>query len=149
MKILIKAGLIAFSACVFAGCGHSAPTEPPSFDVPILVGKNIDEVKAILGAPSDDDEIKFPNGFPDGSSTGYGKEWDKPGDKSLLATFTQSTRKIEDFFISCDDTSGACSDKSHLLQIGNLKQDAPNYSIEFVNAGASETKFTGVKAIPR
>ena len=79
------------------------------------------------------------------------KDWDmgftKDG-KDLLISYNIATRKINDLFISTDDKSGKTKDKSHLLEMGNLKENDPRYTIEFVKALNNPSSFTGIKIIP-
>ena len=140
MKRIISGVLLV--ACLTAGCGGSSPPEPSTYDVPSLVGKDIGGVKAVLGPPEDDTEKIWPNGDDENN-----KEWNK-NKKMLLVTFRKNTRKITDFFVGCDSSSGACGDKQHLLQIGNLKEGDARYRIEFVPAMGHPGEFTGVKAVP-
>lgn len=117
------------------------------YDVPSLVGKNIDEVREALGKP----QAGRDEPTSEQLSLGF-SEWDNqfgPDDKALLVTFNPQDRKIIDFFISTDDPSGATKDKDYLLALGNLKENDPNYKIEFVKAVIEPTSFTGVKVIPR
>lgn len=117
------------------------------FDVPSLIGKNVDEVREILGQPADKDVE------PNQAQLNLGtKEWYntfKKDDKELLVTFTPKDRKIIDFFISSYDPSGATKDKKHLLEMGNLKENDPKYAIEFVKVLKDPSSFTGIKVIPR
>lgn len=115
-----------------------------AFDIPPLIGKNIDQVRATLGKPYED----FPEKVWPGGDDENGKTW-RRGKKRLYITFHSQTRRIVDFFIECDDPSGACSDKQKLLDLGNIKDSGPNYTTEFVNAGAMRDKYTGVKVIPK
>src|SRR3989344_2325622 len=65
----------------------TTPTPINSFDIPSLLGKNIDEPTA--------EQLKLGAG-----------EWDnsyKKGDQELLVTFNPTTRKIVDFFLSGDN----------------------------------------------
>src|SRR3989338_10372203 len=94
------------------------PTQPMQFtyDVPSLVGKNVDEIKTIL-LPYKNKTLE-----PTAQQIALGaKEWDmeftKDG-KDLLVTYNINSRQIVDFFISTDDPSGKTKDKSHLLEIG-------------------------------
>ncbi|HSW88015.1 MAG TPA: hypothetical protein VLG12_02520 [Candidatus Saccharimonadales bacterium] len=115
-----------------------------TFDVPSLVGKDLDGVIAVLGQPKgiDPTALQIQQGVT---------EWDKTfvkDGKELLVTYTISDRKIVDFFISTSDPSGATSDKEALLKQENLKQDDAKYRVEFVKAIKDPSTFTGVKVIP-
>lgn len=115
-----------------------------TFDVPSLVGKDVDEVIATLGEPQGQDPtaLQIQQGV---------KEWDKTfvkDGKELLVTYTISDRKIVDFFISTDDPSGVTTDKENLLVIGNLSENDPKYTVEFVKAIKDPDSYTGVKVIP-
>ncbi|GEM_PF-1259023 len=120
------------------------------FDIPPLVGKNIDEVRVTLGKPVDKDYIE-----PTDEQKKLGandREWSnsfKKDGHELLVTFIPQSRKIVDFFISTDDSSGATKDTQRLLDLGNLKQNDPSYTIDFVKAMTDSSVFTGVKVIPK
>ena len=77
------------------------------------------------------------------NSKDYSDIPNKPG------IYTISNRKIVDFFISTDDPSGVTKDTTHLLKLGNLKQNDPKYKVEFVKAIKNPSVFTGVKIIPQ
>lgn len=115
------------------------------FDIPSLVGKNLDGVIAVLGTPKGQD--------PTAQQIALGaKEWDKTFVKNgieLLVTFTISNKRIVDFFISTDDPSGKTKNTTHLMELGNLKQNDPRYKIEFVKTLKDPSSFTGVKVIPK
>ncbi len=118
------------------------------FDVPSLVGKDIDGIRLLLGEPADGN-LKEPTAQQ--ISFG-GKQWDntfKKDGKELLVTYDVKTRKVVDFFISSDDSSGATKDTQHLMEMGNLKNNVSNYRIEFVKTFKDPTVFTGVKVIPQ
>lgn len=159
-KIAIGVGrlivLIVVIAAI-AGCGgqkqtttQSSPTVAQQaqfvFDVPSLVGKNLDEVKAALSSYQkktlEPTEEQIKAGIKD-----WEMEFEKDG-KSLLVTYEISTKKIKDFFISTDDISGKTKDKVHLSALGNLKEGDSRYRVEFVKAFADPAYFTGVKIIP-
>lgn len=106
------------------------------FDVPSLIGKNIDEVKQILGKPSIDKEPTKQQ-----IASGVADEWEKEFEKdsqSLLVTYYPKTKVIVDFFISG-------TDKKALLNIGKLKENDSAYVIEFVKAIKNPSDITGVK----
>ena len=129
-------------------------TKRPStrtFDVQAISGKNIDQIRLILGTPLDTD----PGIEPTALQRELGiDEWDNSyerGDISLLITFNVTTRRIVDFFLS-PASGGAIittADKERILDAGNLKLGDRRYTVEFVPVHTDEHRFTGVKAIPR
>jgi hypothetical protein len=124
-----------------------AQVQTPAFDVPTLIGKNIDEIKAVLGTPQQDTE---PNAQQIKSGvTEWEKQYTKDG-KGLLVTYSVATKEVIDFFITTDktDKEGLTTDKQHLLDIGNFKEGDANYKIEFVKALKNPSAYTGVKATP-
>lgn len=141
-----------------AGCGEKKQTTQPqqtptvqeqkvaAFDVPALVGKSLDELKATLSGYQKktleltEEQIKL-------GAKEWEAEFEKDG-KSLLVTYEISTKKVKDFFIGTDDPSGETKDKAHLLALGNLKEDDSRYKVEFVKALADPAYFTGVKVVP-
>ncbi len=153
---LILMGIGIFSSIVISAINPAGQIERakqvsqksvnPVFDVPALIGKNLDGVIATLGSPEKDEEptkLQIDMGV---------KEWAKSFKKDgqvLLVTYTISNRKIVDFFIGTDDPSGKTKDTSHLLALGNLKTNDLKYKIEFVKSISNSTYFTGVKIIPK
>ena len=152
-----------FLLIIFLGIvGKNTPTQQPTsqvkvekqeeariafvFDIPSLIGKNIDEIKKDL------DSYKKKSLEPTSDQIKLGvKEWDvefeKDG-KSLLVTYDIATKRVKDFFISSDDPSGKTKDKNHLLELGNLKENDSRYKIEFVKTLKDPSSFTGVKISP-
>lgn len=119
----------------------------PIFDIPSLIGKNIDEIRTALGSPADK-EMTEPNQAQLQLGT---KEWDntfEKDNKELLVTFNVKERTVIDFFISTDDPSGQTKDKTHLLELGNLSTSSNTYKIEYVKTIKDPSQFTGVKIIP-
>ncbi len=115
------------------------------FDVPSLLAKNVDEIRQTLGQPTDGALIEPTEKQ---KQLGTTKVWDNTFEKdsrSLLVTFNPTSREVIDFFISTDDPSGATKDKKKLLEVGNLKEGASNYSVEFVKALNNSSVYTGVK----
>lgn len=114
------------------------------FDIPTLLGKDVDRVKNALGEPLGKE--------PSQQQLSLGiKEWSltfKNNNQELLVTYNPNTRKVIDFFISTDDPSGKTKDKLHLLEIGNLIENDSRYKIEFVKTITDSSSFTGVKIIP-
>jgi hypothetical protein len=117
----------------------------PVFDVPSLLGKDMDGVQAVLGTPTEDDSD---HPWHDGSDE-HLKAWEKNG-VALGVTFHSRSKRVIDFFVSLDDSpsSAGTTDKKHLLAVGNLKEDDPRYRIECVFAVGEPGVYAGAKAIP-
>lgn len=103
------------------------------FDIPSLVGKNVDEIISLLGQPKE-------GSLPTEEQTKLSNEWSiefgKDG-QTLLVEYNLKTKVVKDLFISGDN-------KVELLKIGNLKENDPNYSLEFIKQQNDSTKITGV-----
>lgn len=122
----------------------ATPTPKFIYDIPSLIGKNIDEIKNILGEPADKE---FTEPTQEQISLGA-KEWDntfRKDDFDLLVSFNISSRKIVDFFVS---TSSKYPDKNKLMEVTNTKENASNYTIEAVKELKNPSNITGIKIIP-
>jgi hypothetical protein len=132
---------------VFLSSPKSAPVAPARsaiFDVPSLIGLNISQVKAKLGAPSEfDDPAKMP---ATAIITELNMSWEKQG-RNLLATYQPSNGRVVDFFIATNDATGATPDVTDIYPIGNLSEGDSRYSLKPVQAGNSG-KFTGIIITP-
>jgi len=117
------------------------------FDVPLLIGKNIDDVRKILGKPTDKEQEPTKKQMKINFDI-----WDnsfKKNNRTLLVTFNTQNRKVIDFFIDTTDSSGASSDYSDLLQICNVSNENDKYSIVPVPSLKDNTKFTGIKIVAK
>ncbi len=122
------------------------------FDVPSLVGLDLEELESILGIPSIDSEpTETYSQFSDIRT--WEKTWSKSG-YSLMVTYNIDTMEVEDLFLGTE-TDAALSTFTNvdsILRVGNLSQTDPNYSLEFIKLKAilgkpkSETPegYTGV-----
>ncbi|MFA5129734.1 MAG: hypothetical protein WC477_02310 [Patescibacteria group bacterium] len=116
------------------------------FDVPSLVGKNIDGVIVALGSPTSGTEptaLQLQSG-----TTEWDKSWDKNG-TSLLVTYNLKTKKVVDFFVGTTDPSGLTKDKQQLLTLTGTREGQSSYVVEFVQALKSPGSYTGIKITPR
>ena len=114
------------------------------FDFEALHGKNIDEIKPILGTPSSDTE-------PTDSQKQFVKEWEKLWQKDgyeLLVTYNVNSRRIVDYFVPTNDHSGATKDLRELKAIVGAKK-LINFTILPVKTIEDPTKYTGVRVIPK
>lgn len=122
------------------------PVTSPAFDVPSLVGKNLNQVQAVLGTP-----VSAPTPPAAYEGVDWDRAWEKDGQR-LAVSYDLKTLRIIDFFIEADDPSGATKDTNRLLTIGNLKTDNPRYEVEFVPVLKSYNdpgSYTGVKITPK
>lgn len=123
------------------------PVTKPVFDIPSLVGKNMTEIKAIIGNPTGAYSEPTTQQLALDPKT-WTSEWDKDG-QDLSIEYEVKTLEVINFFISTDDPSGATKDTDRLLKIGNLTRNDPRYKVEFVSAIGDPTSYTGVKIIPK
>lgn len=148
IAIIVIAGLIAESGEPDVASPTVATTQETAvFDIPSLIDKDIDGVRAEMGTPVDKDLEPTAQQLQFGTTEWY-NSFERNG-QSLLVTFNPKTRTIIDFFISTNDSSGATRNKEALLSIGNLNEGNSNYQVEFVSALNNRTSYTGVKIIPR
>jgi len=120
------------------------------FDLEALYGKSVDEIKDILGTPSDDTEprdlqvnIK--------SEDQLAKEWDTTWEKDgyeLLVSYDVASREVIDFFVPTNDPSGATKDTKELEKILNI-ENSSNFTIEPVKALKDPSVYTGIKVVPK
>ena len=117
------------------------------FDIEALYGKNIDEIRVVLGNPADGDYIE-----PNEKQLALGvKEWNNTFEKmntSLLVTYDVASREVIDFFVGTDDPSGSTKDTQKLEKILNV-QNSSNFTIEPVRSLKYPSTYTGIKVIPK
>ena len=149
VRVLPTAVLLALAAvacnrpnATASNADSSTAAATPAFDVPALVGKNIDQIRKRLGTPVDR-HIEPP---PTVSTDEWSNEFHHDG-RSLLVTYNPKTRQVEDFFVGDDTASAPITDYSPLLPVVNAKESSPDYYIEPVPA-MGESGYTGIKIIP-
>jgi hypothetical protein len=114
------------------------------FDFEALYGKNVDEIKSILGTPSSDTE-------PTDEQKQFVKEWEKfwqIDGYELLVTYNITSRRIVDYFVPTNDLSGATKDLRKLEALVGAK-NLVNFTVLPVKALKDPTKYTGIRVIPR
>lgn len=145
--------LIILVIIVIDQFGNNSKTRTPSqkeekyltvFDFEALYGKNVDEIKTILGTPSSDTE-------PTDSQKQIVKEWEKLWQKDgyeLLVTYNVASRRIVDYFVPTNDQSGATKDLRKLEAVVGAKK-LINFRVLPVKTIEDPTKYTGVRVIPK
>lgn len=114
------------------------------YDVPSLKGKNIDEIRQILGKPTD------ANPEPTDAQKNLGvDEWDNEwsnGDYGILVYFDTNSRKVNDIFLTLTKTT-YIQNVDEFLGKYNLKQSDSNYRYKLVyenNHEGDKTKLIGI-----
>lgn len=117
------------------------------FDLEALYGKNIDEIRDILGTPLDGDQIdptalQLEMGFTEWSNSFKKDDWE------LLVTYNPTNKKVTDFFLSTQSSAETKQDAENLKNILNV-QNSNNYIFELVKAIKDPSIYTGIKVIPK
>jgi hypothetical protein len=156
-QLLIILALVVVALIGIGMMSSGTKTNPPAqptvvnepkgvFDVPSLVGKNMDEIIAVLGTPQygkDPTEEQLLLG-----TTEWEKSWEKNG-TDLMVTYDLKTKEVVDFFVSGVDPSGATKNKQLLLTASGATEGRATYKIEFVEALRMPGSYTGIKITPR
>lgn len=125
-------------------------SEQVVFDLESLYGKNIDEVRAILGEPIDG-ELTDPSGEQIGKANDMWDNTFEKGEYVLLVTFNAKTREVVDFFTFTDDPAGLTKDLKSLegLELRLNVKDSPNFIVEPYKALHDPSSYTGIVATPK
>jgi len=149
---LVLTGLISLFVIIVMISGGSSSTTTPTtsngsvktntpaqkvvYDIPSYMGKNADEVKALLGTPKSTYE---PNAQQASAGVDEGSiDYEKDG-QPLLITYNSKTRAIIDFFLEG-------SDENKMYASGNLNKKSNDYLTEAVKQANDSSKITGLKA---
>lgn len=133
--------------CLFAAIGAAQFNSEPApiahvmaapavraFDVPSLVGKDIHEIRVVLGTPTWDVE---PTPLQIESGT---KEWNKNYERkgiTLSITYSIATGKVIELFVEKQSENA-----SDILAAGNLSQNDSRYSVELIKS-VNASGYTG------
>lgn len=121
----------------------ATPTPKFIFDVPSLFGKNIDEIRTILGEPADKELTESTQEQLSLGATQWTNTF-KKDEYELQVTFNPSSRKIIDFF-ACP--SSGYVDQNKLMEVSNTKENASNYTIKPVKELKNPNNITGITII--
>lgn len=114
------------------------------FDIPNLIGKNIDEVEVILG--------KIPLQDPTLEQSKLSDEWIKDfkiDNYNLTVTYNIKTKIVKDLFVSAPDEIYENGNKEFMYQITNTSDNDFRYIVSFVKAIKDPSKFTGILVTPK
>lgn len=110
------------------------------FDIPSLIGKNIDELVVALGKPSWD-KAPTKQQISMGIADTWNKEFTKD-DVTLLVTYNFKDKTVIDFFLEGED-------KGKLLAQGKLQEKSDAYIVEAVKNITDQNKITGIKIMKK
>ena len=135
-KILFISLVLCSASIIFTACHTDKKQVKMVFNVPALIGKNIDEIRNTLGPPPKD-TIE--------SQSSIGTDLYYNEDQMLLVTFKKRSRKVVDFFCGTPNPTGLTDDYSDIMKICNVSKNNPNYIIIPVIASNDNTKYTGIR----
>ncbi|MDQ3814221.1 MAG: hypothetical protein M3347_09760 [Armatimonadota bacterium] len=127
------------------GCGSSR-SSGPVFDIPALLDKKIAQVEAALGPPAANATTPA---VPATTATGVElarKTFQKDG-QTLVVTYAKHNGEVAKFEISSDSRMLKEEKKKDFLRIGNLKEDDPRYTVNYVEATDKPFYYTGVEVL--
>lgn len=123
---------------ICTSCSFKEPKPPQvTFDVPALIGKNIDEIRKVLGKPLYDEiepsnpkEETFENDF-------------KKNGETLIVYFSPNSRRISELTLISSEEYDRLED---VMKIGNLtSKETDSYWVESFHPFAGTPPFDGIK----
>ncbi len=121
---------LLFAPLLLAGCGHTPA--PVAFNVPSLIGLDINKIRATLGKPA---ETEDPTGQPSiGGMVPLEEMWVKD-DVALRVDYDNNTGKVLDFFMPyVPKPNGGGFDPQMVREQGGLEEGSPLYRVETINS---------------
>lgn len=128
---------------LLAGCNSQAKpthTKPTLIvDIPSLIGKSYKQIQGKLGKPTE-------NTKPTDAARKAGI-WSNSWwfDNGLLAVeYRLDNYKVINFFLATSESAYGTKNKTSLLKAGNLKENDPRYTLQFVKAKNTTDEYTGI-----
>jgi hypothetical protein len=150
--VLLLSGLAACTGTQTASeksspnLGEAGSARPNTLDMPALVGRNIDQVRRVLGTPRETkDEINGLEPTAEQLKANIGEDWINTFEKNgstVVVTFNAKTRKVLDMVLI-----GASEDE--LMRRGNLSLTAQNYIVLPVTDPKDAEKVSGLRVVSR
>ncbi|MDO7877328.1 hypothetical protein Q5H93_21465 [Hymenobacter sp. ASUV-10] len=142
MRYLAFFALLLLTSCAVADRPSSPTAGGAVFDVPALLGQDIDQVRSSLlgktqGRADDPNARQYQSGPT---------EWTKifaRDTTTLLVSFNSQTRQVHDFFIRT--AHGATADYTPLLQLANVRDNNRRVRIEPLKTQSSPVLYSGVR----
>ncbi|WP_400190263.1 hypothetical protein [Hymenobacter sp. B81] len=161
MRLLHPALLlpVVLVLCTAASCTRSTPVnEKPApsgesglassvkVDMPALVGRNIDQIRRVLGSPTETTQSTVgaePSAAQMRATKGEGwiNTFEYSG-STIVVTFNARTRKVRDLVL-------VGTNEDELMRRGNLSLVSPDYVVLPVENPTQPSKITGVRVVAR
>ncbi|MBX0288954.1 hypothetical protein K3G63_00805 [Hymenobacter sp. HSC-4F20] len=117
-----------------------------AIDVPALVGRNIDQVRRVLGTPREARDQKVgAEPTAEQMKATKGEDWINTFERqgvTLVATFNARTRKVRDLVL-------VGTDEDEILQNGNLSLTATDYIVLPVANPQNNRELIGMRVVAR
>jgi hypothetical protein len=125
-------------AALLSGCAKR--NTAPAWNVPSLLGQNGDALSKQLGAHRNQSTL---------DATRTQRTWIRDG-QSLQVEWKNSSKRVTSFTLMSRDDANAVreEEKTQLLAPGQLQENDPRYTLEYIEAKERPLFYTGVKVIP-
>ncbi len=114
------------------------------FDVPSLVGLNVDEIVKSINLPNKSFKLSDEQML---NSSEEDMTFEKNGFQ-LLVTYNSKNRQVKDFFVGTNDEMYQNRDIAGLMEITNTSDKDSNYKITFIPAMKDSSRYTGILITP-
>ena len=130
--------LLLCGASFLGGCGSRSAK--PIWNLPALIGQPMDVAQKTLGKPQSEVTV---------SSGVMQSNW-RQGDVTLSATWKSSNRRVTGWSLVSRDDDHALRDgeTAPLLVPGQLKENDPAYSTEWIESSSKTLFYKGVRVVP-
>lgn len=135
--------LVLLAGWTLSGC-HSQPGGPV-WKMPEFLGQPIGVAKQKIGAAQSE---TAPDGNP-GALDEKQSRWQQD-DATLTALWKTGNGRVREWTLISRDEAHALreEERGRLLEAGNLVENDPLYSIDWIEAGGSPLFYTGVRVVP-
>lgn len=124
----------------------SAALPAGTFDLPILVGRNIDQLRRGLGTPHEaTQQTMGMEPTPEQMRLTRGEDWINTFEKNnttVVATFNARTRRVRDLVI-------VGTDEDEMMSRTNLSFTDPDYTVESIVNPEKPTQTIGLRVTPK
>ncbi|RPD47744.1 hypothetical protein DNI29_09885 [Hymenobacter sediminis] len=151
LPLLLLLGLAACSGSQTVSEANMPTTQPAAsppaaVDVPALMGRNIDQIRRVLGNPRETQDQKVgPEPTAEQMKATKGEDWINTFERNgvtIVATFNARNRKVRDLVL-------IGTDEDEILQKGNLSLTASEYIVLPVVNPQNNREIVGMRIVDR